>query len=315
VIRAEAGMSTAGFCRLVDMPERTWRRWQARARAGWPVKGPWPAPVAERVEAVVVKHAEKHPAWGHRKVWAMTRYDGQTVSASTVLRVLRRRGLITESVAYQRERRQLAAARRAAFLTPPTGPLQVWQLDFSEFETHGGGVWRLAGCADYWSKYEFGWHLSPTGNQHDAIAAVELALTEAERLAGRPLRERLTDPATEQLRPITVVTDNGGPFRSARFARFIDDHPELTHVRIKARSPGQNGVRERAFGSLKYERLYLHDITDGHELWSHAQDYRTEFNHVRPHEALAWHRPIDVHLGQADPTEPNLETDRTLPTP
>jgi transposase InsO family protein len=212
-------------------------------------------------------------------------------------------------------RRQLATARRAAFLTPPTGPLQVWQLDFSEFETHGGGVWRFAGCTDYWSKYEVGWHLSPTANQHDAIAAGELALTEAERLAGRSLREQLTDSATEQLRPITVVTDNGGPFRSARFARFIDDHPELTHVRIKARSPGQNGVRERAFGSLKYERLYLHDITDGHELWSHAQDYRTEFNHLRPHEALSWHRPIDVHLGQADPTEPNFETDRTLPTP
>lgn len=99
----------------------------------------------------------------------------------------------------------------------------------------------------------------------------------------------------------------GGPFRSARFARFVDDHPELTHVRIKACSPGQNGVRERAFGSLKYERLYLEDIDDITELCSHAEDYRQEFNHVRPHEALAWHRPIDVNLGIADPTEPNFE--------
>ena len=32
---------------------------------------------------------------------------------------------------------------------------------------------------DYWSKYELGWHVSPTANQHDAIAAVERALTEA----------------------------------------------------------------------------------------------------------------------------------------
>ena len=154
-----------------------------------------------------------------------------------MLRVLRRRGLVAKSAGYQRERRQLAAARRAAFLTPPTGPLQVWQLDFSEFETHGAGVWRFAGC-NYWSKYEFGWHLSPTGNQHDAIAAIELARTEAERLAGRPLSEELTDPATQLLRPIVVVTDNGGPFRAARFAGFINDHPELTHVRIKNRSPG-----------------------------------------------------------------------------
>ncbi|MFD5922908.1 hypothetical protein ACFVYP_40325 [Kitasatospora sp. NPDC058201] len=70
------------------------------------------------------------------------------------------------------------------FATEPTGPNQVWQLDFSEFETTGGGTWRLAGCRDYWSKCELGWHVAPTANQHDAIAAIELALAEAERLAG-----------------------------------------------------------------------------------------------------------------------------------
>jgi putative transposase len=316
-------MPTARFCRLIGMPERTWRRRQARARAGYPAKGPWPAPVAERVEPEVVKHAEAHTAWGHRKVWAMTRYDGQQVSASTVLRVLRRRGLVAEAASYQRERRKLAQARRAAFCTPPTGANQVWQLDFSEYETATGGTWRFAGCADYWSKYEFGWHLALTANQHDAIAAVELALAEADRLAsqtdpdapGRTLLEQLTDLVTGEITPITLVTDNGGPFRSARFAAFIASRPELTHVRIKARSPGQNGVRERAFGSLKYERLYLHDIADGNDLWAHAEDYRAEFNHVRPHEALSWHRPIDVHLGIADPTESNFQIVRTLPTP
>jgi hypothetical protein len=130
-IRGEAGMPTARFCRLIGMSERTWRRRQARARAGYAAKGPWPAPVAERVEPEVVKHAEAHTAWGHRKVWAMTRYDGQQVSASTVLRVLRRRGLVAEAASYQRERRKLAQARRAAFCTPPTGANQVWQLDFS----------------------------------------------------------------------------------------------------------------------------------------------------------------------------------------
>ena len=49
-------------------------------------------PVAELVEAVVVKHAETHPAWGHRKVWAMTRFDGHQVSPATVLRIMRRPG-------------------------------------------------------------------------------------------------------------------------------------------------------------------------------------------------------------------------------
>jgi len=127
VIRVEAGMSTTRFTRLIDMPERTWRRWQAHARraelTGEPTRGPWPMPVSERVEPTVVKHAEARPAWGHRKVWAMTRYDGLVVSQATVLRVMRRRGLLLEA-AYQRERRQLAAARKAAFVVPPTAANQ-----------------------------------------------------------------------------------------------------------------------------------------------------------------------------------------------
>jgi transposase InsO family protein len=314
VIRTDAGMSTARFCALIDMPERTWRRWQARARAGEPTRGPWPRPVSDVVEPYVVKHAEAHTAWGHRKVWAMTRHDGHACSASTTLRIMRRRNLL-QPADYTRERRQLAAARRAAFVVPPSGPNQVWQLDFSEFETSRGGTWRLAGCADYWSKYEFGWHTSLTANQRDAVAAVELAIVEAETLAGEPLLPAITDRATGQIRPIIVVTDNGGPFRSDHFARFIDSRPELTHVRTKIKSPGQNGVRERAFGSLKYERLYREEITDGTWLVEHADAFRHEFNTLRPHEALSWNRPREVHLGHASPHTPNFPKPKTLPSP
>jgi putative transposase len=306
-------MSTTRFCELIDMPERTWRRWQARARDGEPVRGPWPMPVSAAVEATVIKHAEQHPAWGHRKVWAMSRFDGQLVSQATVLRIMRRRGLLLPA-AYQRERRELAAARRAVFVVPPTGPNQVWQLDFSEFETTGGGIWRIAGCADYWSKYEHRWHLSLTANQHDAIAAVQAAIDEAQTLAGGlPLAEQLLDRETGQIRPVTIVTDNGGPFRSARFATFIRSHPELQHVRTRARTPGQNGVRERGFESLKYERLYREHVPDGLTLAAHAEHYRDEFNTIRPHEALAWNRPIEVHLGRADPAIPNFDDARNLP--
>ena len=175
---------------------------------------------------------------------------------------------------------------------------------------------RLAACRDYWSKYEFGWHLSPTANQHDAIAAIDLAVAEAQRLAGGlSLLEQVTDVTTGEVRPVTVVTDNGGPFRSFRFEAFIATRPELHHVRTRVKSPGQNGGRERGFGTLKYEWLYRHDINHGPALAEHAEAYRLDYNTVRPHEALAWNRPIEVHLGFADPTVPNFPEPLILPSP
>ena len=145
------------------------------------------------------------------------------------------------------------------------------------------------------------------------MAAVELAITEAQTLAGEPLLHAVTDKATGEIRQIVLVTDNGGPFTSDRFARFIASRPELTHVRTKVKSPGQNGVRERAFGTLKYERLYREEITDGSWLAEHANAFRLEFNSVRPHEALSWNRPREVHLGLADPATPNFPEPETLP--
>ena len=207
---------------------------------------------------------------------------------------MRRRGLL-QPIDYQGERRELAKARKAAFAEPPTRPNQVWQLDFSEYETTTGGTWRLAGVTDYFTKYEHGWHIAPTCTGTDAIAAVQIAIGEAERLAGRPLPEALADPATGQIRRIKLVTDNGAAFKGAAFARFIASRPELLHIRTRRRSPGQNGVRERAFGSLKYEHLYRHEIDDLPTLAAEAERYRQIFNHIRPHETLGGHRPIEVY--------------------
>ena len=101
-----------------------------------------------------------------------------------------------------------------------------------------GGTWRIGGTADYWSKYELGWHVSPTQNHRDAIQTVEIALAETERLLGRPLLESVTDPDTGEIEPVAVVTDNGPCFKSGRFAAFIDHHPELIHIRTRRKSPG-----------------------------------------------------------------------------
>ncbi len=314
MIRAEAGMPTARFVRLVGVPERSYRRWQQRERQGRPPKGPWPAPEADRVEPVAITYADRFPAWGHRKIATLMQVDGHRAPDSTVLRALKRTGRVLP-VDYQAERRQLAQARRAAFVVAPSGPNQVWQLDFSEFETRQGGTWRIGGTADYWSKLELGWHVSTTANHRDAIETVEQAIRETEALTGRPLAELLADPVTSEVRPIAVVTDNGPCFKSVRFAAYIERRPELIHIRTRRKSPGQNGVRERAFGSLKYEHLYRLEIDDGHQLGQEIETYRQLFNQIRPHEALAMRRPLDVYLAACnDPQTTNSNEPETLPT-
>ena len=118
----------------------------------------------------------------------LMRVDGHHAPDSTVLRALRRSGRVLP-VDYLAERRQHAEARRAAFVVPPSGPNQVWQLDFSEFETRHGGIWRIGGVADYWSKLELGWHVSTTQNQRDAIETAEQAI-HRDPAAWRPSAQR-----------------------------------------------------------------------------------------------------------------------------
>ena len=297
MIRQDAVMPVSRFCTLTGIPRRTYQRKLARHRSGLPVvKGPWPAPAVEAFEPVAAKYAADWPAWGHRKIHTMMAIDGHLTSVSTVERAMRRRGLL-QPADYAGQRRELAKARKAAFADPPVRCNQVWQLDFSEYETTTGGIWRLAGVTDYFSKYEHGWHISPTCTGSDAIEAVKIAIAEAERLGGAPLLQLLpVHPETGDPVRIKLVTDNGGAFKGTAFAKFIASRPELLHIRTRAKSPGQNGVRERAFGSLKYEHLYRHapEIATLADLHRQAEHYRHVFNHIRPHEALAMRRPIEI---------------------
>ena len=162
---------------------------------------------------------------------AMVGHDGHIVSAATILRMLRDEGPIL-AADYQRERRRrLAERRKAAFAADPNGSNQVWQLDLSEFETTSGGTWRLAGCRDYWSKYEHRWHVSPTANQFDAIAAIELALTaviesiasgvpalKEVRILDRTLTKRAVDVLAYFDRPGTGNGDDHDPIEDATAA-------------------------------------------------------------------------------------------------
>ncbi len=69
--------------------------------------------------------------------------------------------------------------------------------------------------------------------------------------------------------------------------------------------------RERGFDTLEYERLFIDEIDDAVMLAKHAAEYRLEYNQIRPHEAIAFNRPLDLHLGLADQKIPTFRTKRS----
>ena len=300
MIRTDAGCTVSRFAELVGVPRRTYHARLARQRAGEVTKGPWPAPVVDRIEPAVEKLAAGWPAWGHRKIWAMGRYDGwDLASPSSVHRAMARRGLL-QPVRYQAERRQLAAARREVFVDPPARRNRVWQVDFSAFETTTEGTWQLCGVVDYAAKVALVCPVTATQTAGDLLAALEAAIDAAEALLGRTLVEDCTDPATGEPTPLVIVTDNGPAMKSTAAARWFAARDHLTHVRTRHRAPHTNGVVERWFETLKYERLYREEIPSGPDLADRVADFIDEYNTIRPHETLTWRRPLDTSL--TDPT-------------
>ena len=142
----------------------------------------------------------------------------------------------------------------------------------------------------------------------DAIAMFEAALAEVEVLLGVTWVEDLTDPETGEIGRLRIVTDNGGAFKGKRFAAWAASKRHIVHIRTRNKAPWTNGVIERWFRSVKYERLYRREISDGLELARQVDDYRGIFNSIRPHEAIAMKTPLSVYRQTPKPNFPDPES-------
>jgi putative transposase len=287
-------MTVERFCWRLGIPRSTYYYWRSAHLSGREV-GRWPAPVVDEIAEAAAEQAHKWSAWGHRKIWAMLRADGITVSQSSIYRALKRQELL-QPARYHAERRALAEARKKTFVNPPIRRNRVWQTDFTQMEITSGSSWWIAPVTDYYAKVCFSATVSSRCATRDAITSVEAAVRAAETMIGKTLLEDCTDPATGEITPVTIVTDNGSCYKSAKFARFVATHPELRHVRTRHYAPQTNGVVERFNESLKYEHLYRNEITDGQHLTEEIEAYCAIYNHIRPHEALDLMPPIHTYL-------------------
>jgi putative transposase len=307
-LRVEHDLPVSRFCRIVGLPSRTYYDRRARHQGGQPPRGPWPTPARDRVAEAVVAMALAFPMWGHRKIAWLCRHDRVDVSDATCLRVLRSTGLVLP-VDYARKRRDLAKARREAFVTIPTRRNRVWQTDFFELETSGDGTWRSGDVIDYATKLVLAGPVTATQTTRDAISAIEDARAQVHDLLGHSLLDDVTCTSTGEVTPVIVVSDNGPCYKSHGFTRYIASRPELTHVRTRRRSPQTNGVIERYHGAIQIEYLWRQLPADGAEMTTMVEAFRQLYNTIRPHETLAGARPIERYLA-----EPTSSSTATAPT-
>ncbi len=95
--------------------------------------------------------------------------------------------------------------------------------------------------------------------------------------------------------PRAARTDNDGAFTSRLFALALA-LLGIGHQRTEPHCPWMNGRVERFFGTLK-EKLNGWAV-DGHEQLNLAlRDFRTWYNHVRPHQHLDGRTPAEAWSG------------------
>ncbi len=95
-------------------------------------------------------------------------------------------------------------------------------------------------------------------------------------------------------RPEVFNTDQGSQFTSFNFTGALKD----AGIRISMDGRGRcmdNIFIERLWRSLKYEAVYLHDLTDGFKAERVIGEWIGFYNTERPHSALAGQTPAEAY--------------------
>lgn len=216
----------------------------------------------------------RHPTWGPKKLLHVLRQRDPEMAwpaRSTAADVLARHGLVASP---RRVRRPGHPGRPR---TPMTAPNEIWTIDFKgHFRTGDGHYCYPLTVMDGYSRY--------------LLACQALRTT-----ATPPTRAVLTQLFRTYGLPQIMRSDNGVPFATTALGRLsqlavwwirLGIYPEL----IEPASPQQNGRHERFHRTLKRETARPPHATLAAQQRRFGA-FRQEYNHERPHEALAQDTP------------------------
>jgi len=197
--------------------------------------------------------------------------DGERVNHKRVYRLYREEGLSVR----KRKRKRVSRAARVP-LQAPTGPNQLWSLDFVQDTLSWGRKFRLLTVVD-------------------AYTRESLAIEVDTSLSGVRVARVLERVVTERGRPTEIVLDNGPELTS----RALDQWAYERGVQLQFIDPGkpqQNGFIESFNGRLRDECLNEHWFLSLPHAQRTIEDWRLDYNLNRPHSSLGNLTPEEFRL-------------------
>jgi putative transposase len=94
--------------------------------------------------------------------------------------------------------------------------------------------------------------------------------------------------------PEVFNTDQGSQFTGEPFPGLLEQHG----VRISMDGKGRyadNILLDRLWRTVKYEKVYLKAYSNGREAKAGLDVYFSFYNNQRPHQALGYRTPAEVH--------------------
>lgn len=211
--------------------------------------------------------SQKHPRYGYRRITALLRREGHEVNGKRVQRARRIEGL--QVVKKQRRMRRVGESAAQRQQAKHTG--HVWSWDFVEGQTKRGTRFRVLTLLDEYTRECLAVHVAWSIRAVAVITVVEAAM---ERFGG----------------PEHLRSDNGPEF----IAYAIQDWLKGKGVRttyITPASPWKNAYIESFHDKLRDECLNRELFGSLLEAQVIIEQWRAEYNGLRPHSALGYQTP------------------------
>lgn len=238
-----------------------------------------PGRTAAAVEQRIVELRTQRPDWGARKLQELLRRESLGLPVGTIHRVLLRHDLVREQ---DRHRPAVQRFERAA-------PNQLWQMDFKGPKGWDHAVGPLAVIDDH-SRYATVLH--STGSTREAL-----------------VREVLEATFRDCGVPEEMLMDHGCPWWNGQAERgwtrlsvwLMKQNIQLHFSGV--RHPQTQGKVERLNRSLT-EALLRRGTPEPEQRQPWLDEFRYEYNHIRPHQALGMKTPSQFWQKSARPYQP-----------